>query len=97
MSTAKECGAEVPKHFPCRPDETFGSDDSWDIDGITLEVIHTPGHTPGSVCLLSDADKVVCTGDTLLQMGMVVWISQRHTELVIRILSEDSKAAVQAT
>ncbi|EFO62071.1 Hydroxyacylglutathione hydrolase [Giardia lamblia P15] len=69
LSTAKECGAETPKHFPCRPDETFDNCASWDIDGITLEVLHTPGHTPGSVCLLSDADKIVCTGDTLFANG----------------------------
>ena len=33
------------------------------MDGVTFQVLHTPGHTPGSVCLL--ADKVLLTGDTL--------------------------------
>ena len=69
LTTAKECGAEIPLHFPCRPDETFDSNASWDIDGITLEVFHTPGHTPGSVCLISNTDKIVCTGDTLFANG----------------------------
>ena len=31
--------------------------------GIRLQVIHTPGHTPGSVCLLKD--DILITGDTL--------------------------------
>lgn len=31
--------------------------------GIRLKVIHTPGHTPGSVCLM--AEDVMITGDTL--------------------------------
>ena len=33
--------------------------------GIAIRVLHTPGHTPGSVCLL--ADGVLFSGDTLFQ------------------------------
>ena len=33
--------------------------------GITLCVLHTPGHTPGGICLYSQADDVVFTGDSL--------------------------------
>jgi len=32
---------------------------------IDLEVLHTPGHTEGSVCLLSHADGLLLSGDTL--------------------------------
>jgi glyoxylase-like metal-dependent hydrolase (beta-lactamase superfamily II) len=32
---------------------------------IELEVLHTPGHTEGSVCLLADAERLLFTGDTL--------------------------------
>ena len=32
---------------------------------IDLEVLHTPGHTEGSVCLLSRADGLLLSGDTL--------------------------------
>jgi glyoxylase-like metal-dependent hydrolase (beta-lactamase superfamily II) len=31
-------------------------------------VIHTPGHTPGGICLLGDG--LVFTGDTLFNMGI---------------------------
>lgn len=31
----------------------------------SLKVIHTPGHTPGSVCFSIDGDETVFTGDTL--------------------------------
>ncbi len=53
------------------------------IDGIELEVIHTPGHTPGGICLLgrsssdsgsgAGSDKspdVLFSGDTLFQGGI---------------------------
>ena len=33
------------------------------MDGISFRVLHTPGHTPGSVCL--QAGDVLLTGDTL--------------------------------
>ena len=32
---------------------------------IELAVLHTPGHTEGSVCLLADAERLLFTGDTL--------------------------------
>ena len=34
----------------------------------TLKVLHTPGHTPGSICLVSE--KIVFTGDTLFASGI---------------------------
>ena len=33
--------------------------------GLTAQVIATPGHTPGGVCLLFAAQKLLLTGDTL--------------------------------
>ena len=37
--------------------------DELQMDGIVFRVFHTPGHTPGSVCL--QAGDVLLTGDTL--------------------------------
>jgi glyoxylase-like metal-dependent hydrolase (beta-lactamase superfamily II) len=33
--------------------------------GIKLEVLHTPGHTPGSICLYARKEQAVFVGDTL--------------------------------
>lgn len=38
------------------------------IGQLTLEVIHTPGHTPGSICLL--VKDILFTGDTLFKNGI---------------------------
>ena len=37
-----------------------------------LEVIHTPGHTPGSICLYDREDRVLFSGDTLTTKNGVV-------------------------
>jgi glyoxylase-like metal-dependent hydrolase (beta-lactamase superfamily II) len=34
-----------------------------------LLVLHTPGHTPGSICLYSERDKVLISGDTVFADG----------------------------
>ena len=36
---------------------------------IALEVLHTPGHTEGSVCLLARDEALLLTGDTLFAGG----------------------------
>ena len=36
---------------------------------IRLRVLHTPGHTAGSVCLISDDDGLLFSGDTLFAAG----------------------------
>lgn len=35
-----------------------------------LTVLHTPGHTEGSICLMSDANKVCFTGDTIFNVDL---------------------------
>jgi glyoxylase-like metal-dependent hydrolase (beta-lactamase superfamily II) len=40
-----------------------------DVAGTRLHVLHTPGHSPGSVCLYAPDLGVVLTGDTLFQGG----------------------------
>jgi len=40
-----------------------------DVGGTTLQVLHTPGHAPGAVCLYAPDLGCVFTGDTLFQGG----------------------------
>ena len=42
---------------------TYGEGDTLSLDSITFRVLHTPGHTPGSVCLI--AGNLLFSGDTL--------------------------------
>ena len=43
--------------------DTYGEGDTLTLAGLTVHVIHTPGHTPGSVCLL--VEDALFSGDTL--------------------------------
>ena len=38
-------------------------------DEITFKIIHSPGHTPGSMCLLCEDRKLMLTGDVLFAGG----------------------------
>lgn len=56
-------------HGDRAPDRLLENGDRIEVAGSQLDVIHTPGHTPGGVSLhLQDAD-VVFTGDTLFNGG----------------------------
>ena len=41
----------------------------FEVADVSLEVIHTAGHSPGSVCLYSEELEAVFSGDSLLSTG----------------------------
>ena len=42
----------------------------FDLEGEKLQVLHTPGHTMGSICLYSEKSKVCFTGDTIFDTDL---------------------------
>lgn len=52
-----------------RPDEDLGDEQVIEIAATPLRVLHTPGHSPGSVCLYAPALGTVFSGDTLFHGG----------------------------
>ena len=50
-------------------DRLLQEGDSIRLGGETLTVLHTPGHSPGSVCYLDAAGGRLFTGDTLFAPG----------------------------
>lgn len=59
-------GLSYPKPPP--PDRLLTDGESLDIGDFHFEVLHTPGHTPGGICLLGEG--VVFSGDTLFNYGV---------------------------
>ncbi|MCD0449995.1 MBL fold metallo-hydrolase [Actinocorallia sp. API 0066] len=51
------------------PDGPLADGQSLSAGGVTLTVLHTPGHAPGAVSLYSPDLEAVFTGDTLFQGG----------------------------
>lgn len=57
------------EHPERAPDFELSDGDSLEVAGTTLEVIHTPGHSPGGVCLYDSVRSRLFDGDTLFQGG----------------------------
>ncbi len=53
--------------LPGEPDGLLEHDDELSAGSVRLRVLHTPGHTPGAICLHTDG--AVVTGDTLFPGG----------------------------
>ena len=51
------------------PDADLADEEVIEIAATPLRVLHTPGHSPGSVCLYAPALRVVFSGDTLFHGG----------------------------
>lgn len=52
-----------------RPDMALSDGQTLDVGGGHLRVLHTPGHSPGGVCLHLASAGAVLTGDTLFLGG----------------------------
>lgn len=57
---------EIP---PCVPAVDLAEGGEVRFGSVRLRVMHTPGHTEGSVCLLSDDEALLFSGDTLFAGG----------------------------
>lgn len=62
MQMMRQKPVEVPQI-----ERTFTINDSFSIGGRVIKIIHTPGHTMGSVCFL--IDDMLFSGDTLFKDG----------------------------
>jgi hydroxyacylglutathione hydrolase len=48
-----------------KADQLIDEGDIIEKAGIKLSVIHTPGHTPGGICLYCESENTIFVGDTL--------------------------------
>ena len=51
-----------------RPSTLLDGGERLAVGGRTWEVVHTPGHSPGHVCLWNAEERLLCSGDHLLQV-----------------------------
>jgi glyoxylase-like metal-dependent hydrolase (beta-lactamase superfamily II) len=56
-------------HPGAEPDEGLADGTRFEVAGVILHALHTPGHSPGSTCLHAPDLTTVFTGDTLFCGG----------------------------
>ncbi|MHA1143280.1 MAG: MBL fold metallo-hydrolase [Candidatus Helarchaeota archaeon] len=62
----KSIGLEI---FPIKVDQKFKDGDIFTWEPFKFEVLITPGHTPGGLCLYDKEHKVLFSGDTVFPGG----------------------------
>jgi len=58
------CWIDIPG---VQPDFLLNDGDKISLGNLHLHVIHTPGHTPGGICLYCPELKILISGDTLFK------------------------------
>lgn len=51
------------------PEPELIHEGTWTAEGIELEILHTPGHSPGSITLYWPSNKALFTGDLVFRDG----------------------------
>jgi len=67
-------GKRLDKDSTIVPDRVIGDGDSIEGTEFGLQVLHTPGHAPNHLCFLLEEERVLFTGDTVLD-GMFSVVS----------------------
>jgi len=62
-----DCGFALEALASPPADRLLHGGETIEVGSLSFEVIHTPGHTPGSISLYSRDERVVFTGDTLFK------------------------------
>lgn len=57
------------------------------VGGLSLEVVHTPGHTLGSICVYIRDERTLFTGDTALGLGTVAISPPPHGDMALYLQS----------
>jgi glyoxylase-like metal-dependent hydrolase (beta-lactamase superfamily II) len=70
-------GKRIDKDAGVVPDRVIGEGDSIEGTEFGLEVMHTPGHAPNHLCFLLEEERVLFTGDTVLE-GMYSVVSPQR-------------------
>lgn len=55
--------------YAVAPDQEIADGTTWTVAGVTVTALHTPGHSPGAICLSVPELSVVFSGDTLFAGG----------------------------
>ncbi len=88
-------GFALARYAPQVPEPThrLAGGEAIDLGGRVLEVLPTPGHTAGSICLLDEGNRLLFTGDTVTDrplQGIGEGVSLAEYQATLRLLAEMS-------
>ena len=75
----------------------FGDDKKFYLGNRTVEVIPTPGHTAGSVCFLDRENRMLFSGDTICEWGILLHLkgescsAETYMESVERLIKHENE------
>lgn len=64
VAVSPDDAADLPSY-----DLLIHDEDVEEVGDLRIRAVHTPGHTPGSVCFLVEGEPVLLSGDTLFPGG----------------------------
>ncbi|MDO8612719.1 MAG: MBL fold metallo-hydrolase, partial [Dehalococcoidia bacterium] len=67
------------------------------VGGLSLEVVHTPGHTLGSICVYIRGERALFTGDTALGLGTVAISPPPYGDMALYLQSLERLKAFDAS
>ncbi|MBI2875489.1 MAG: MBL fold metallo-hydrolase [Candidatus Tectomicrobia bacterium] len=70
-----------PDVYPFKIDGTLGDGERVQVAGCELEVIHTPGHSPGHLCLYLKEEGILFTGDHIVGISTVT-VAPPHGDMI---------------
>jgi len=69
-TVAKQMSAAFGLDIEAFSPDFFVQEGDLRLDGLEMQVFHTPGHSPGSVCLYWPMQKALFTGDLVFKEGL---------------------------
>jgi len=81
---------DLPDISVKKADQFFRKEGRMDMEGFTLELFHTPGHSPGSVSFYFPEDRIAIVGDTLFNggIGRTDLVEGNHEVLIASITNK---------
>lgn len=64
--------AQIYQIHPSQPTKILKDGENISLGNRTLEIIHTPGHSPGSICLWDRENGMLFSGDTVYDGGLYI-------------------------
>jgi glyoxylase-like metal-dependent hydrolase (beta-lactamase superfamily II) len=61
---------KVPDIKPSRPDRYLNEGDVLDVGGLQFRIMHTPGHSPGSICVYEPNAHAIFAGDLVARQAV---------------------------